>query len=116
MTPAAGVPPHQTKQEAYIMTERMIENRVNKLRELEAQQKELEAQAEAIPGRAQGRSGAEGRGRAANPQLHPTLEGDHQQPPGRQGPESGAPRCVRPVLQGQHQPPLYDRMRKARYP
>ncbi len=30
------------------MTERMIENRVNKLRELEAQQKELEAQAEAI--------------------------------------------------------------------
>lgn len=30
------------------MTERMIENRVKKLRELEAQQKELEAQAEAI--------------------------------------------------------------------
>ena len=30
------------------MTERMIENRVNKLRELETQQKELEAQAEAI--------------------------------------------------------------------
>ena len=30
------------------MTERMIENRVNKLRALEAQQKELEAQAEAI--------------------------------------------------------------------
>lgn len=30
------------------MTERMIENRVNKLRELEARQKELEAQAEAI--------------------------------------------------------------------
>lgn len=30
------------------MTERMIENRVNKLRELEAQQKKLEAQAEAI--------------------------------------------------------------------
>lgn len=30
------------------MTERMIENRVNKLRELEAQQKELEAQAGAI--------------------------------------------------------------------
>lgn len=30
------------------MTERMIENRVNKLRELEAQQKELEAAAEAI--------------------------------------------------------------------
>ena len=30
------------------MTERMIENRVNKLRELEAQQKEIEAQAEAI--------------------------------------------------------------------
>lgn len=30
------------------MTERMIENRVNRLRELEAQQKELEAQAEAI--------------------------------------------------------------------
>ncbi len=30
------------------MTERMIENRVNKLRELEAQQKEIEAAAEAI--------------------------------------------------------------------
>ena len=30
------------------MTERIIENRVNKLRELEAQQKEIEAQAEAI--------------------------------------------------------------------
>ena len=30
------------------MTERMIENRVNKLRKLEAQQKEIEAQAEAI--------------------------------------------------------------------
>ncbi len=30
------------------MTERMIENRIKKLRELEAQQKELEAQAEAI--------------------------------------------------------------------
>ena len=30
------------------MTERMIENRIKKLRELETQQKELEAQAEAI--------------------------------------------------------------------
>ena len=30
------------------MTERMIENRIKKLRELEAQQKELEAAAEAI--------------------------------------------------------------------
>lgn len=30
------------------MTERMIENRIKKLRELEAQQKELEATAEAI--------------------------------------------------------------------
>ena len=30
------------------MTERMIENRIKKLRELEAQQKELEAQADAI--------------------------------------------------------------------
>lgn len=30
------------------MTERMIENRVNKLRDIEAQQRELEAQAEAI--------------------------------------------------------------------
>lgn len=30
------------------MTERMIENRIKKLQEIEAQQKELEAQAEAI--------------------------------------------------------------------
>ncbi|MCI8399209.1 MAG: hypothetical protein HFF90_07395 [Oscillibacter sp.] len=39
---------HNKIQEVHTMTERMIENRVNKLRQLEAQQKQLEEQAEAI--------------------------------------------------------------------
>lgn len=37
-----------TTERSYIMTERMVENRVRKLQELEAQQKALEAEADAI--------------------------------------------------------------------
>ena len=46
------------------MTERMLQNRVKKLKELERQQKELEGQIEAFKGRDQGRHGGEGCGAA----------------------------------------------------
>ena len=46
MPTAAGVP--QNLKEVHTMTEKMIENRVKKLQVIEAQQKELEAQADAI--------------------------------------------------------------------
>ena len=46
--PTAAGAPSKHQQEVYTMTEKMIENRVKKLQAIEAQQKELEAQAEAI--------------------------------------------------------------------
>ncbi len=46
--PTAADAPSKHRQEVYTMTEKMIENRVKKLQAIEAQQKELEAQAEAI--------------------------------------------------------------------
>ena len=73
------------------MTERMIENRIKKLRELKAQQKELEAAAEAI--RAELKADLE-----ENQKLHRPLERDYFLPAGQQGAQGRASRCLRPVL------------------
>lgn len=55
------------------MTERMIENRVRKLQEIEAQQKGAGGQRRRDPRRVKGRLGEEGYGRAENPELCPPL-------------------------------------------
>lgn len=61
------------------MTERMIENRIRKLQEIEAQQKELEAAADAI--RAELKADLEEKGvdELKTKKLHCPLERDYQQ-------------------------------------
>lgn len=99
------------RKDGYSMTEKMIENRIRKLQEIEARQKELEASAEAI--RAELKADLEGRGRAEDQKLHCPLERDRQQPFRWKSPESRFAGRVRPVLQGQQDPPLHRCMRKA---
>ena len=43
-------------------------------------------------------------------ELHHPLERDHQQPPGREGTESGAAGDLQPVLQDQRKPPFHRRI------
>ena len=58
------------------MTERQIENRVKKLREIESQRKALEEQEKALKEKGYGKQGP---GRNPDKEFHHPLERDHQQ-------------------------------------
>lgn len=60
------------------MTERQIENRVKKLREIESQRKALEEK-KGSEGRNQKGHGKQGPGRNPDKEFHHPLERDHQQ-------------------------------------